>query len=132
MLKQLAPRNWNLLFPYLTIFWSTGPQFTSDMLAAWFWYYPPPFYPPGDKKLEFGPDTVFVLPQEFYSEQYTFFGHSPGGTWHGPDVAVVLWIVDHPWVLVVFAVVCLVLLRFCLKWRQQRRLRNKIHRPASP
>ncbi|KAI6817671.1 hypothetical protein KC332_g9744 [Hortaea werneckii] len=132
MLKQLAPRNWNLLFPYLTIFWSTGPQFTSDMLASWFWYYPPPNYPAGEKKLEFGSDTVFVLPQEFYSEQYTFFGHSPGGTWHGPDVAVVLWFVDHPWVLVVFAIGCLVLLRFGLKWRKERRLRNKTHRPASP
>ena len=41
-----------------------------------------------------------ILPLEFYSEEYTFFGHSPGGTWHGEDVAVVLWLVDRPWVLV--------------------------------
>jgi hypothetical protein len=52
------------------------------------------------------PSEWFVLPQEFYSEEFTFFGHSPGGTWHEDDVAVVLWFVAHPvtfWVLV-FAV----------------------------
>lgn len=46
-----------------------------------------------------GPDAFFVLPQIFYSEQYTFFGHSPGGTWHGSDVAVILWFVGHPWAI---------------------------------
>ena len=39
------------------------------------------------------------MPQIFYSEQYTFFGHSPGGTWHGKDVAVILWIVNRPWIV---------------------------------
>ena len=43
-----------------------------------------------------------ILPRIFYSEEYTFFGHSPGGTWHGGDVAVVLWFVDRPWVLLYF------------------------------
>jgi hypothetical protein len=49
------------------------------------------------------PSEWFVLPQEFYSEEFTFFGHSPGGTWHEDDVAVVLWFVAHPvifWFLV--------------------------------
>ena len=35
MLKMLRVRNKNLLFPYLTIFWSTGPQFTGDILKAY-------------------------------------------------------------------------------------------------
>lgn len=39
MTSALARRNWNLLFPYLTIFWSTGPQFASDMLRGWWWKY---------------------------------------------------------------------------------------------
>lgn len=37
MTSALAGRNWNLLFPYLTIFWSTGPQFCSDILKKWWW-----------------------------------------------------------------------------------------------
>lgn len=37
MTSALAQRNWNLLFPYLTIFWSTGPQFSSDILKSWLW-----------------------------------------------------------------------------------------------
>ncbi|GAM89983.1 hypothetical protein ANO11243_080230 [Dothideomycetidae sp. 11243] len=100
MLEQLEVRNRNLLFPYLTIFWSTGPQFTSDVLKMWY------------QKLggmdAAGEDTywdkVYILPQDFYSEKYTFFGHSPGGTWHGKDVAFILWLVDHPWVFVVLPV----------------------------
>lgn len=35
MTSALLRRNRNLLFPYLTIFWSTGPQFTSDILRSW-------------------------------------------------------------------------------------------------
>lgn len=45
-------------------------------------------------------DGVMILPQQFYSEEYTFFGHSPGGTWHGKDVAVALWFVERPWIFV--------------------------------
>lgn len=36
MTEGLVTHNWNLLFPYLTIFWTTGPQFTSDILQEWY------------------------------------------------------------------------------------------------
>lgn len=36
MTERLQSRDWNLLFPYLTIFWSTGPQFASDMVRRWY------------------------------------------------------------------------------------------------
>ena len=36
MTASLWSRNKWLIFPYLTVFWSTGPKFTSDMLMAWF------------------------------------------------------------------------------------------------
>jgi mannosyltransferase OCH1-like enzyme len=36
MTASLRSRNKWLIFPYLTVFWSTGPKFTSDMLMAWF------------------------------------------------------------------------------------------------
>jgi hypothetical protein len=66
-----------------------------------------------------------VLPQVFYSEEYTFFGHSPGGTWHGDDVAVVLWFVAHPvlfWGLVamLLAVACFGPFLLRRKLRQNR------------
>ncbi|KAF3035496.1 hypothetical protein E8E11_003185 [Didymella keratinophila] len=89
MTSTLPRRNRNLLFPYLTILWSTGPQFASDILRDWWWR----------NSARFGThDTASfrILPQIFYSEDYTFFGHSPGGTWHGGDVAVVLWLVERP------------------------------------
>ena len=35
MTMMLKERDYNLLFPYLTIFWSTGPKFTSDCIYSW-------------------------------------------------------------------------------------------------
>jgi mannosyltransferase OCH1-like enzyme len=100
MTEGLVTHNWNLLFPYLTIFWTTGPQFTSTILREWYERCE------DDKcfqrrSAEDTDSTCFaILPRIFYSEEYTFFGHKPGGTWHGADVAVVLWFVDHPWAYV--------------------------------
>ena len=103
MTEMLTPRDKSLVFPYLTIFWSTGPQFTTDIFKQWLDENPKHrTYVPGTPKIPTtDPDAVYVLPQEFYSEQYTFFGHSPGGTWHQGDVAIVLWLVARPWVVVV-------------------------------
>lgn len=36
MTAQLIPRDVNLAFPYLTVYFSTGPQFASDILKKWF------------------------------------------------------------------------------------------------
>ncbi|KAH9864446.1 hypothetical protein J1614_010380 [Plenodomus biglobosus] len=96
MTERLIAYNRNWLFPYITIFWTTGPHFTSDILEEWYRSSDRPQVIDGSKKKEAGPDVFFVLPRIFYSEEYTFFGHSPGGTWHGSDVATVLWFVDHP------------------------------------
>ena len=69
------------------------------------------------------PDEVYILPQEFYSEEYTFFGHSPGGTWHEEDVAVVLWFVARPWlIMVIVSSLVLVCVAFAYRqWRKKRR-----------
>lgn len=37
MIENLRGRNWNLGFPYVTVFWSTGPQFASDMVRRWYY-----------------------------------------------------------------------------------------------
>lgn len=130
MTNQLTSRNVDLFFPYLTIYWSTGPQFTSDVLKSWFLSgRDEGEYKPGTRKIDAGKlsatiplracavvsdtfaglDRFYVLPEDFYSETYTFFGHSPGGTWHGDDVAVILWLVAHPWfvaLIIVSAFAC--------------------------
>lgn len=67
------------------------------------------------------PGHFFILPQILYSEEFTFFGHSPGGTWHGGDVAVVLWFVDHPYV---FFALFMSLTSGCIYTFRQRRRRN--------
>ncbi|KAH6639841.1 nucleotide-diphospho-sugar transferase [Boeremia exigua] len=101
MTRALPRRNQNLLFPYLTIFWSTGPQFASDLLRGWWWKH-------GVRQTGSDMPSFRILPQIFYSEEFTFFGHSPGGTWHGGDVAVVLWCVERPWVVLGFLASCIV------------------------
>jgi hypothetical protein len=64
------------------------------------------------------PNAFFVLPEIYYSEKYTFFGHSPGDTWLGGDVAVVLWCIKHIWVLLGFAVA---LAAIVIRWRKVNR-----------
>jgi hypothetical protein len=76
------------------------------------------------------PKAFFVLPQIYYSEQYTFFGHSPGGTWHGGDVAVVLWFVGKPWVLLVILLV-IAIGAYTMKKRQRRMAWSKREDPSN-
>ena len=64
------------------------------------------------------PDGLYILPRQFYSEEYTFFGHRKGGTWHGKDVAVVLWTIDRPWV-VLFVVVPAAAGMYAWAWRRR-------------
>jgi len=102
MIMNLDGRNKNLLSPWITVFWTTGPKFVSDMLQA---YLDERVVSMAETRAQAGetadldPDGVYILPRQFYSEEYTFFGHRQGGTWHGKDVAVVLWIIDRPWVV---------------------------------
>lgn len=62
-----------------------------------------------------------VLPQIFYSEEYTFFGHTSGGTWYGSDVAVVLWLVEKPWISLCILVGCLLVTLGAVKGLRLRR-----------
>lgn len=121
MTRRLKGKDKNWIFPYLTIFWSTGPSFGSDILREWV----EGGYAEAAKPIGTESDEFFVLPQIYYSESHTFFGHSPGGTWHGGDVAVVLWFVDHPWALfVILTVVAIIVIRL-VKARRRRRLLAK-------
>jgi mannosyltransferase OCH1-like enzyme len=69
MLGSLAARNLNLVFPYLTIFWSTGPQFTGDLLKEWFLMFGGK-YVPGSSKVDAG-ELLF-----FSSHFFSFFSAS--------------------------------------------------------
>ncbi|KAH7345805.1 nucleotide-diphospho-sugar transferase [Pyrenochaeta sp. MPI-SDFR-AT-0127] len=90
MIQSLAKHDRYLLFPYITIFWSTGPQFTSNVLREWYKSRSKEQVAARARGKHKALETFVILPQVFYSEEYTFFGHSPGGTWHGSDVAMVL------------------------------------------
>lgn len=136
MTSALSRRNRSLLFPYLTIFWSTGPQFASDVLCGWWWRHSARVNTHGKSHQKYTRDLdmlIFtadiasfrILPQIFYSEEYTFFGHSPGGTWHGGDVAVVLWLVEHPLTLAFILAACLVLVLGFVKGIKQRKTRYR-------
>lgn len=126
MIDSLESRDRSLIFPYLTVFWSTGPQFVTDLVKQYLDENKQlRNYVAGSSKEDADSDAIYVLPQKFYSEQYSFFGHSPGGTWHEGDVAVVLWFVDRPWAVLglfalvawLFAAVVLLRLRSRRSWR---------------
>lgn len=90
MLQELAVRDRDWWFPYLTVFYSTGPQFASDVLREWEKRNQGLIGVASGGQERISGDGIRILPQQLYSEEFTFFGHSPGGTWHGKDVAVVL------------------------------------------
>ncbi|KAF2844696.1 glycosyltransferase family 32 protein [Plenodomus tracheiphilus IPT5] len=119
MTQQLIPYNHNWIFPYITIYRTTGPLFTSNILQEWLTHSVNSRHTTNFPKNESRHDTFFVLPRIFYSEEYTFFGHSPGGTWHGSDVATVLWFVDHP-LVTVCVLPCVAAVLACMHMRGRR------------
>ncbi|KAG8624086.1 hypothetical protein KVT40_009062 [Elsinoe batatas] len=131
MIESLYSRDKSLIFPYLTIFWSTGPQFTSDMVKTW-WRDIGAVVTGTVHGKENDMDSIYVLPLPFYSEEYSFFGHSPGGTWHGSDVAVVLWFVERPWLAVMLAISPLWVALITLIWRKWPLNTRKVERRCLP
>lgn len=101
MIKSLEPRDKNLILPWATIFWTTGPRFTTDMLRIWLDKQRHGELDASSPDKEEEQDKFRVLPTKFYSGEYTFFGHRPGGSWYGMDVLVIAWIVSRPYVLLV-------------------------------
>ena len=102
MIINLEVRNKDLLSPWITVFWTTGPKFLSDMLRDYLSERGvSPRHARPDKIIaaDVDPDGLYILPRQFYSEEYTFFGHRKGGTWHGKDVTTVLWVIERPWVV---------------------------------
>jgi mannosyltransferase OCH1-like enzyme len=117
MIESLQIYNYNFYFTYPTVFWSTGPMFVNTVVKN-YWFRDGQL--PGEARGEAtktdpaiskenrsevadrprrysGPGDIAVLPQMFYSEEYSFFGHLPGGSWHGNDAFVVVWIWERRW-----------------------------------
>jgi mannosyltransferase OCH1-like enzyme len=130
MVTSLKRRDRSLLFPWLTIFWSTGPRFATDTLHE---------YLLGTREQEkthheseeearrrsedgsrtVDPNSVAILPSSMYSEELQFFGHRQGGTWYGWDVAIIIWIGTH-WCFVVFVVIFMTGSAILLATKQSR------------
>lgn len=98
MIHRLRARDWFLGSPWLTIFWSTGPRFVSDILREWLSerHRPKKVVLTKGVRENADADGFVILPPMFYSEEYTFFGHRPGGSWYGWDVAIVVWLLARP------------------------------------
>ncbi|KAE8380607.1 nucleotide-diphospho-sugar transferase [Aspergillus bertholletiae] len=106
------------LSKYITVFFTTGPMYLSRMLTEWF------------RKVQNGPGEpitmphgVAILPSLMYdTTAYSFFGHAPGSTWHGNDVAVVSYLYKH-WRKICLGVVVLglLVLTVYILWARRRR-----------
>jgi len=92
---------WNHLFPglvhwnknfgirYLTVMASTGPLFLTFEFNTFM-----------NKTKHVG-----ILPLELYASTVkSFFFHLPGGSWHGPDSYVILWIYENQIVTFIFGI----------------------------
>lgn len=128
MVARLDDRNKWLVFPWLTIFWSTGPRFTTDVLHEYLVEQRAVRKSHAEDNIVEGsvrvvkPDSVSVLPASMYSEELQFFGHTPGGTWYRWDVALVLWIGGHWYLLMIFVLVVVVSVWMVATRRSRSRL----------
>lgn len=124
MIGRLEARSrWWWGSEWVTVFWGTGPSFASDMLAEWVGLHSEVRKEGSDgmwrsldlencsvfsgwsllTHITIDPNAFFILPEQFYSQDpgFTFFGHSPGGTWYGDDAKFVLWLLDRPGVIAI-------------------------------
>ena len=103
LINQLQRYDYNYVFPYLTVFLSTGPMFLSRVFKSYA-----------------GKDKVFVLPLSLYSDgPKKMFKHLQGSTWHGWDAELIKFIWMMKLYLLMFVVFLLVLY---IKRRRSRRV----------
>ncbi|KAH8812239.1 nucleotide-diphospho-sugar transferase [Xylogone sp. PMI_703] len=124
MIQNLRNYDVSYYFTYPTVFWSTGPMFANIMLKDYWFRGNKPVGSRAEEEanititnddetcvrelLEGGsrahryscPGDIAILPRIFYSEEYTFFGHRPGGSWHGDDVVVVVWVWERRYAII--------------------------------
>jgi inositol phosphorylceramide mannosyltransferase catalytic subunit len=132
VIERLETYNRNLILPYLTIMYSTGPLFFS---AIWIEYLRGKTG--GGSALE----RLRVLAKgPMKGDNYGFFKNIQGGSWHGSDLAVMLWMGDHLIIVTLLgfvigiSVVALLwsMLRRCgmmfrgKRWWERQRTRRKV------
>lgn len=86
VIAELDAYNHDWLLPYVTVMYSTGPLFLS---ALWEEYIAAQARQPPH-------EHVWVLSREtHYEDTYGFFNNHDGSSWHGRDMAVIVWIGQH-------------------------------------
>ena len=104
LIDQLQRYDYNYVFPYLTVFLSTGPMFLSQVFKSYQQQQAP----------------VFVLALSLYSDgPQKLFKHLQGSTWHGWDAELVKFI----WTAKLYLLMIIILgIVFQVKRKRSRRL----------
>jgi len=102
----------NLIFPYLTVFASTGPLFLSRHVNSY-----------AHSNL-----TLSILSEELYSgsNEVSYFNHYPGSSWHSWDAKFVfmLWgLLERPWIPILITACIVYVVR-------QRRRKSRVKVPV--
>lgn len=112
-LMRQGPSTW-LGTKYITVFFTTGPMFVNQILAA---YWSSFESMKGEDR-----DKVFLLPAQFYHETHaSYFVHFPGSSWHGSDAKFVGGFVRYGWVALLFGAI----IYLAHRWRLRRMERTK-------
>lgn len=85
VINSLDTYNRYWLLPYITIMYTTGPLFLSVMWKEYLNYAHAP-----NESLH-----NLMVDEEHFGNSYGFFNNTDGGTWHGKDVEVILWMGRH-------------------------------------
>ena len=131
IIQSLQVYNYHYYFTYPTVFWSTGPMFVSTVLKD-YWLRNNTVRRESEGEIGIngnahtnardnftkvvdhyyrysGPGDIAFLPPIFYSDEYTFFGHRPGGSWHGDDAVVIVWLWERRWAVLVAALIFVII-----------------------
>jgi mannosyltransferase OCH1-like enzyme len=111
VVQSLVVYDHDWLSPYLTIMYSTGPLFLSEVREN---------YLREDRHLE--NDRLFtLLSADYDKEAKSFFYAVPGSSWHGKDAQFILWMGKHVVHVMLFSCVIFIVTEWAT-WRLYRRV----------
>nr|OQO32171.1 hypothetical protein B0A51_00540 [Rachicladosporium sp. CCFEE 5018] len=89
VIKDIAGYKRSWLLPYITVMGSTGPLFLSVLWRRW-----------SAEGFNVGEGRVrIIFGEEYQGNEWSFFTHHKGDSWHGYDVQLIFWMARH-WVVV--------------------------------
>ena len=111
---QSYDRHW--LLPYVTIMYSTGPLFLSEVWKKW-------MNENVDRPSDWYGRVRVLTPKGYMGSDWAFFSHYQGSSWHRGDAHFIFWLGGHWMLVTAVGFLAAGVLGLCLWWIYGRMLR---------